>query len=198
MSHTVLLTGFGPFPGVPENATAKLVPAIAERAAREFPHCNFVCEILPVEWEMGPAKAARLYEDHRPNIVLHFGVSERAEGFVIETVARNRCQIAFDARGALPALELIDAAAGTVLPVSLPCDAIVQHLSEMTLPASLSDDAGGYLCNAVLFGSLLAAQPGQRVGFVHVPDGLADGTAKLSMEQAIAGGIKIIAACLSD
>ncbi len=197
-SPRVLLTGFGPFPRVPENATATLVPAIAERAAAELPHCHIVHDVLPVEWVRGRDAAARLIGEHEPDLILHFGVSDQAQGLVIETVARKRCQCAPDAMGELPPLELVELAATTPLPVSLPCDAILDELRALALPAVLSEDAGGYLCNAVLYNSLLEARAHQRIGFIHVPDGLADGSACLSMEQAIAGGVKIVSACLAN
>lgn len=197
-SPRVLLTGFGPFPRVPENATATLVPAIAERARAELPHCQIFYDVLPVEWVRGREVAARLIAEHEPDLILHFGVSDQAQGFVIETVARKRCQCAADAAGELPPLELMELAATTMLPVSLPCDAILEELRAMALPVELSEDAGGYLCNAVLFNSLSDAHQGQHIGFIHVPDGLADGSANLSMEQAIAGGVKIVSACLEN
>ena len=53
----VLLTGFGPFPGVPENATAVLVPRLAKAARELFPTYDFVAEILPTEWTAAPQKA---------------------------------------------------------------------------------------------------------------------------------------------
>ena len=46
----MLLTAFGPFPGVPVNATMRLVPELAERAALAFPDARFVTEMLATEW----------------------------------------------------------------------------------------------------------------------------------------------------
>lgn len=55
---------------------------------------------------------------------------------------------------------------------SLPLDAIHRALSADGIPAEWSDDAGGYLCNAVFTLSLARAAPGfspRMSGFVHVP-----------------------------
>ncbi|MEQ8823587.1 MAG: pyroglutamyl-peptidase I [Filomicrobium sp.] len=196
--HKVLLTGFGPFPGVPENATAILVPAIATRAAELFPDVQFETSILPVEWDAGPTKARQLLAAVEPDVVLHFGVSDRADEFHVETVAHNACLAAVDACGALPASDLLDARASETLAVTLPTDAMVERLRQCSLPAELSNDAGGYLCNAVLFSSLAAAKPHQRIGFIHVPDGLADGQAELSMDQAVVGGLELITCTLAE
>jgi len=66
---------------------------------------------------------------------------------------------------------------------------------------TLSDDAGGYLCNAVLFHGLLCsggnAMPGV-TGFVHIPAQIADmgRGSVLDWDGAVAGGLEIIRTCL--
>ena len=76
----LLLTGFGPFPRVPVNATSLLVPRIAEAADKAFAGIGVVCEIIPTEWRAGLARVEGLYAEHRPLIAIHFGVSGRATG----------------------------------------------------------------------------------------------------------------------
>ena len=49
----ILLTGFGPFPSVPANATSLLVPRIAEAARTAFPGIAFEVRTLPTEWAAG-------------------------------------------------------------------------------------------------------------------------------------------------
>ena len=53
---TVLITGFGPFPGVPVNATMRLLPELALAAPRLFPDVRFAVEVLPTEWAAGPRR----------------------------------------------------------------------------------------------------------------------------------------------
>jgi pyroglutamyl-peptidase len=71
---TVLMTGFGPFPSVPENATMRLVPALAERARRAFPDLCIETDVLPTEWRAAPARVETLYALHAPDIAPHFSV----------------------------------------------------------------------------------------------------------------------------
>ena len=82
MNHrpTLLLTGFGPFPNVPANATAVLVPRIAQAAELAFPGVRIACHILPTEWATGLHRAADLYRQLRPTAAIHFGVAGRANG----------------------------------------------------------------------------------------------------------------------
>jgi len=202
----VLLTGFGPFPGVPVNATMRLVPAVAQAAARAFPDVRVASEILPTEWAAAPRRLVPLLAELAPDLVLHFGVSSRARGFEIEARARNACTPMPDAAGALPGAAVHDGGAEQ-LAVSLPVQHVVARLRGRGMPAFVSRDAGGYLCNATLYHSLAAARqaPGRRVGFVHVPAALARpggpnrgrvGACRLSWEQAVEGGLEVLAACL--
>ena len=75
-SHaSILLTGFGAFPGIPDNATARLVPVLAGAARTAFPdHCVHA-EILKTEWADAPARVEQLLAEHRPDLALHFGVA---------------------------------------------------------------------------------------------------------------------------
>ena len=194
----ILLTGFGPFPGIPENATSTLVPLIAARASEKQPDFEISHDVLPVAWRDGPDKSRMLIEKWNPDLVLHFGVSEAASGFVIETRAQNACQPLADANGELPPLELLDLESGTALSSTIPFAAIVARLRKVGLPAELSDDAGGYLCNAVWFQSLRCARADLRAGFVHVPCSLGTDTGPLTMADAVRGGVEIISTCIEQ
>ena len=78
--RTILLTGFGPFPGVAENATSKLVPALAAAAREAFAEHAFLSEILDTAWDSAPARVAALLAHHKPHLALHFGVAREAQG----------------------------------------------------------------------------------------------------------------------
>ncbi len=160
--QTILLTGFGPFPGVAENASALLVERLAASAQKKFPRRRIVADVLPTEWAAAPKQLEQLYARERPNLALHFGVSERAKGFVIETRARNECRYAPDARGARPPRAASPRQRTSALGVSIPAKRIVARLSALSIPAELSDDAGAYLCNAVLFHALCLAEAENR------------------------------------
>jgi pyroglutamyl-peptidase len=204
---TVLITGFGPFPGVPVNATMRLVPELAERATRAFAGIRIATAILPTEWLAAPQRLAQLLGEIRPDLALHFGVSGRARGFEIETRACNRCAATPDASGALPPLGAVREGGAEHQRAALPVQYLVARLRRRGIPAFVSRDAGDYLCNATLYHSLARARemPGRRVGFIHVPATLARpggenrgrcGACALTWEQAVEGGLEILAACL--
>jgi pyroglutamyl-peptidase len=205
--QTLLLTGFGPFPGVPANATSILVPKIAEAAGQCFPGLRIVCEILPTEWTAGLDRVTRLYEQESPALALHFGVSGRATGFEIEARGRNHCQLSPDAGGFLPASQWVTPSGPEFLPARLPAAYIVSRLRRRGLPAQVSRNAGAYLCNALLYRTQELSRTANitRSGFVHLPSSLVNernplrgplGSCRLSWEDVITGGLEIIAACL--
>lgn len=198
---SVLLTGFGPFPGVEMNASARLVRRLAARARRRFPDYRVATAILPTEWEDGPTRLARHLARARPLLALHFGVSREARGFVIETQGRNACHDSTDAKGRHPPKSQLDDHGPETRPARLPVAAIAERLAAAAFPVATSDDAGGYLCNAVLYRSLAEAEAGTGAalaGFVHIPVDLEDADTPLPLAAALDGGIEIIAACLDE
>ena len=204
---TVLITGFGPFPTVPVNATMRLVPELAQAAARRFAGVRIASAVLATEWVAAPRQLDALLAETEPDLVLHFGVSWRARGFEVEARAHNAaCSRPMPPATCRPALPSVTADPSS-WPPSLPVQHIVTRLRRRGIPAFASRDAGGYLCNATLYHSLGCARdkPGRRVGFIHIPATLGRpgganrgrvGGHALTWEQTHAGGLEILAACL--
>ena len=206
MRPTILLTGFGPFPGVPVNATSAFVPQLAAAASQRFPWTNVVVDVLTTEWKAASRRLTALLGDHQPSLAVHFGVSADAQGFVIETTACNRTCAKVDAGGALPPSPAVVAGGPDRLVTPLDSSVIAERLVAQGLPVSVSTDAGSYLCNAVLYRSLhhAATRAGDlRALFVHLPASLAGSRAAqaaaecpLSWADAVAGSTEILAVCL--
>ena len=201
---TVLLTGFGPFPGVPVNVSWALVERLAPAAKKSFPGHSFVAEQLSTEWHGGTRRLIDLIEAIEPAVTLHFGVSRKATGFVIETRGHNEQSTTADACGMMPASAacLVDGGPAR-LDAQLPANLIAHRLRLKGLPVEISRDAGRYLCNAALYHSLEIARRRERsvraAGFVHLPveiGTLRRGRSQLTMATAIEGGLEIIGACI--
>ena len=193
----VLLTGFGPFPGVPDNASAQLVLRLVEMARDTFGGVDFVTEIFPADWQAAPERLSELFSKHQPILMLHFGVARAAQGFRIETQGTNTCRMTPDATGAMPpSLQLLTNGAPAHA-VTIPTRDIVEHLAKRQMPAELSDDAGSYLCNAVLYHALLLSRGARRpcqAGFIHIPLDLSG--PPLDEAAALKGGLEIVRICL--
>ena len=169
----VLLTGFGPFPGVAENPSGWLASALAARCATGG---DLHAQVLPTEWAAVAALTPRLYETLQPHVMIHFGVSPRAKTLKIERSAHNRAASRRDARGALPVTPAI-APDGTMrLDTALPVTEIAARLRASGHRAASSRSCGRYLCNFLYYRSLEWAQArGRDALFVHVPPLAAQG-----------------------
>jgi pyroglutamyl-peptidase len=204
----IVLTGFGPFPGVPVNATQTLVPHLAKASRTLFPTHEIVVDILPTHWVEAPARLEKLVSSGNVVLVLHFGVANDANGFQLELVGRNLRTLLQDAAGQLPPSGRVVEDGPDLLATNLPAAQIAARLMGLDLPCTTSDNAGTYLCNALLYHSLSAARNApvpHLAGFVHVPANLIGHGPKcedphpscpLDWSGALSGGLEIITACM--
>lgn len=172
----VLLTGFGPFPGTPENSSAWLADSLGARTSEHV--CQLHTQVLPTEWDAVARIAPRLLDALKPAIALHFGVSPRTSSFRIERFAHNEVSARSDAAGAVPDRSTIVAGGVSRLATRLPASELAQHLRDRGVRASPSGCAGRYLCNFLYYLSLDWAERQETpclAAFVHMPPLPADG-----------------------
>ena len=168
----VLLTGFGPFPGVHSNLSGDFLEAFERRFSSVGEHVQLRTEVLDTSWTAPSDFARDELTDHDPHIALHFGVHRRAGGFRIETRAQNRASPHADVNGKVFGRSSLMPDAPSVLRSNLPAARLVQSLRARGLPAAPSQDAGRYLCNMLLYHSLLQSKdssPARQTGFIHIP-----------------------------
>lgn len=167
----IAITGFGPFPGVPFNASGTLVASLAEEA-HGIPGLKLATAILPVDWTVAQEDVRHLIDTTQPDAILLFGVSTRASGLVIERRAVNLTTGSPDETGAYPSAGHLRRGGPAELAATLPTGDLARTLSFEGVTAMLSDDAGQYLCNAVLYELLhyCASLPQSPLaGFIHIP-----------------------------
>jgi pyroglutamyl-peptidase len=166
----IALTGFGPFPGVPFNASGQLIRNLVETPPR-LPHGSRLYSIvLPTDWRAGMDALATFMGAVKPHIALHVGVSSRARGFVIETRAYNQTSTRADCSGQLALARCVRRGAPASVETRLPAARLLQRLRMEGIPAVVSADPGRYLCNAVMFESLNgASHAAPMAGFIHIP-----------------------------
>lgn len=190
----VLVTGFGPFPGVPDNASASVVNALAGTAVT--PGIELFAEVVPVDWADARTAAACATARANPHAILHFGVSKRVTGFEIETRAINMSGPKQDAAGIARPESPLDRYGMPLLPGTLPPSILLRALRQGRFPVQLSRNAGRYLCNALFYWSLAeAGASGALVGFIHLPALGAEGVQpRLTLNEAIAGAKVLVRA----
>jgi pyroglutamyl-peptidase len=188
----VLLTGFGPFPGVADNPSAWLAETLAQRAAPDA-DAELHARILPTAWQDAQLMP-RLCQELQPRVMIHFGVSERARTFRIERSAHNRAARRADAHGLMPPASTIRADGADRFDTEVPAASLAAHLRACGVAAASSRSAGSYLCNFLYYHSLAWArgQADPRLAlFVHIPSlrGRAD---FLGQETLLRGGHEIL------
>ncbi|MGI8725554.1 MAG: pyroglutamyl-peptidase I [Methyloceanibacter sp.] len=172
----VLLTGFGPFPGTPDNSSAWLADSFATRTGERSYQLH--AEVLPTEWDAVARILPSLLDTLKSDIALHFGVSPRTSSFRIERFAHNEMRARADAAGMVPDRSTIVAGGAIRLATRLPASDLAGHLCGCGMRASPSGCAGRYLCNFLYYLSLDWAARQESpclAAFVHMPPLPADG-----------------------
>jgi pyroglutamyl-peptidase len=167
---SVLITGFGRFPGAPFNPSGPLARAVAKRRRPAFDGIRRALHIFETSYAAVDRDLPKLLAQHKPDIVLMFGLAARTPFVRIETRARNAMSILFpDVRGFRP-----DEAAIARGKPALAGLAPFRHLLGATraarVPARMSRDAGRYLCNYSYWRALEASRSGTPLAqFIHIP-----------------------------
>jgi pyroglutamyl-peptidase len=165
----ILVTGFGPFPGVADNPSGRLAQALA-RSGKAKRAARVRALVIPTTYRDTaalPRQAARL----KPDAVLMFGLAGRARVLRVETCGRNQASTQhFDAAQKKPSRVLIPGAP-KLLKITSPSTALVKAARATGARARLSNDAGGYVCNAAIFHMLngMRGEKAPPVAFVHIP-----------------------------
>ena len=165
--RTILLTGFGPFPGAPYNPTAALVKRLAR--IRQ-PNLRIAGHVFETRYAAVDSELPALIARHRPDALLMFGLHGRARTLRIETLARNELGRVRDAGGATPSAHQITPGSPHASMRS-PARRLVEAARRSGLPAMQSRNAGRYLCNYLCWRATESVgQKGPRLAaFVHVP-----------------------------
>ena len=171
MPLTVLLTGFGPFPGAPFNPTADLAQRLARRRRPAFAGIARVAHVFRTSYVAVERDLPALCKRVRPDVVLLFGVATRTQYLRIETRARNACSPLFpDAGGGRPGSATIDLGEAATRSGRAPQRALLAAVRARGLPVRLSHSAGRYLCNFAYWRALaLTDESAPLVQFIHVP-----------------------------
>lgn len=172
MPRTILITGFTPFPGAPENPTAELVKWVQDNKVSVPNGVRLEARLLPTEFEASFAELKAALAEIRPDALLEFGLSAKATGFALECIARNEMASTLpDNSGFKPEDIYIEGTAPLVLPSGLPLEEISIALATENIPHEYSQSAGAYVCNH-LFYKTMRVPRGQRpahAGFIHIP-----------------------------
>lgn len=165
----LLLTGFEPFLDFPVNPSEQIVRALDGHHIGEF---EVVARVLPVDFEKSGPDAVRHYREVKPDAVISLGLAGGRNCITPERIAVNCIDGEADNRGVRYQDQPIFPDAPAAYFSTLPIRKMVEQLREHHFPAEISNTAGLYLCNNVMYTMLHTIhQEGADIpaGFVHIP-----------------------------
>lgn len=166
---TILLTGFEPFLDHPINPSEQIAAALHGEIISGM---KVVGRRLPVDFKLAGDEIVRLYEEIRPDVVISLGLAAGRNRITPERVAINVNDAVVDNSGYRPVDEPIVADGPAAYFSTLPIRRMVEALNESGLTVDISNTAGTYLCNHVMYRMLYhIEQAGHSTpsGFVHIP-----------------------------
>jgi pyroglutamyl-peptidase len=168
---TVLITGFGRFPGAPFNPSGPLARAVGKRRRPVFADVTRVVHIFQTSYAAVDRDLPKLVAQHKPDIILMFGLAARTPQVRVETRARNARSTLFpDVTGYRPdAREIVPGKPSSY--GNAPFARLLAAARSSRLRSRLSGDAGRYLCNYIYWRALEAAsRSGTPLAqFIHIP-----------------------------
>lgn len=181
----LLLTGFEPFGGENINPSLEAVRRVADRIG----DVDVVKAEVPTVFGKSIETVVSVIRRERPDAVLCIGQAGGRAHLTPERVAINVDDARIpDNEGNQPVDTPIFADGAPAYFATLPIKAITGRIREAGLPASVSNTAGTFVCNHLMYGVLYTLHrefPGVRGGFMHVPyipDQVADRPGIPSME----------------
>lgn len=164
----LLLTAFTPFDGEKINPALEAVKLVKDRIG------NLLIVKLEVPTVFGKSidTVREAIEREKPDFVLSIGQAGGRAEITPERVAINLDDARIpDNEGNQPIDEPIFPDGENAYFSTLPVKAMVEAIRKEGLPSSLSNSAGTYVCNHLMYGVLyyLDKRPGIKVGFIHVP-----------------------------
>lgn len=169
---TLLITGFGPFPGAPYNPTELLVRQLGRLRRPALHDTSIVTHVFTTSYAAVDRELPALFARYKPDAVLMFGLAARTKHIRIETLARNALALMPDASNASLQRRAIAPGAPAARPLPAPVRHLLAAARQARVPAALSRDAGRYLCNYLCWQAAAAVMAGQGprfAAFVHVP-----------------------------
>jgi pyroglutamyl-peptidase len=169
MMKTLLLTGFEPFLKFTVNPTMKIVEELHGTVIGNY---KIHSEVLTVDFQSSGEQLLAHIEMLKPDAVLSLGLAGGRYKMTPERIAINVKDGAADNNGNTPVDELIQEQGDAGYMSTLPVRAMVERLIEEGLPAEVSNTAGTYLCNNVMYEGLHYAasnRPAMKSGFLHIP-----------------------------
>lgn len=165
----VLITGFEPFGGEKINPSIEAVEILRSKIAG----ADIIKAEIPTVFNKSIKKLEEVLDRERPDIVICVGQAGGRNRISVERVAINLSDGRIpDNEGYQPIDEVIFEDGDTAYFTNLPIKAMVKEMNANNIPAEVSNTAGTYVCNHLMYGLLYNINkkyPNMKGGFIHIP-----------------------------
>jgi len=194
---SILVTGFGPFPGAPYNPTMPLVKRLTALRRPAFDDVQLTNHIFHVTYATVDRELPQLLAKFRPQALLMFGLAGRTPHVRVETRARNAVTTLWpdaDRNHARKGSIAGDADARLFGPHTAK---LLRAARSTGIDARASRDAGSYLCNYLSWRAIEAVSKNDGLhlaSFVHIPPlarddtSRAKGFSRITLDQLVDAG----------
>lgn len=165
----ILVTGFDPFGGEKINPSIETVKRLPGEIAG--------AKIIKLEIPTVCGKSVEVIEKaiirYDPDVILSVGQAGGRADISVERIGINVDDFRIpDNEGNQRTDEPIDPQGPDAYFVKVPVKAMAERIRERNIPASVSNTAGTFVCNHVIYGVcrlIDVKYPGKRSGFIHIP-----------------------------
>jgi pyroglutamyl-peptidase len=165
----VLITGFDPFGGEKINPAYEAVKGLEN----SIKGVEIVKKEISTVFRKSISQLEKAMEEENPDVVICVGQAGGRYDITVERVAVNIDDARIeDNDGNQPIDTPIFEDGENAYFASIPIKAMVQKMKENGIPASVSNSAGTFVCNHIMYGLLYLIDrkyPHIRGGFIHVP-----------------------------
>lgn len=164
----IIVSGFDPFGGEKINPSIECVKALPEIEGVELIRLE-----LPTVFKESAKRLNEVINEVKPDAVLSVGQAGGRPGITMERIAIN----VDDARipdniSQQPIDETIQTKGAAAYFSTLPIKRIVKAIREAGIPVEVSNSAGTFVCNHIMYQALFAATKADKpfkAGFMHIP-----------------------------
>ncbi len=164
----IIVTGFDPFGGEKINPSIECVKALPDIEGVEIIRLE-----LPTVFKESALRLNEVIDDVKPDAVLSVGQAGGRPGITMERIAINVDDARIpDNNSQQPIDEVIQGDGEAAYFTTLPIKRIVKAIREAGIPAEVSNTAGTFVCNHIMYQALFAATKTDKpfkAGFMHIP-----------------------------
>lgn len=165
----VLVTGFDPFGGEKINPALEVIKQLRNNIGG----AEIVKMEIPTVFGKSIDAVAKAIDEIKPDFILSIGQAGGAFAITVERVAINENDARIpDNEGNQPIDTPIDPEGENAYFATIPIKAIVQSIKEKQIPAQVSNSAGTFVCNHLMYGVLNYIARNKlniKAGFMHIP-----------------------------